>query len=277
MPIVLYEIRHRKSGQPCAMMDRKIFLYGGEEPRQSFCLQGHSTGKHISLGQCKFESDEASVAGGRDFAIQAVREGFCAITLEQRYMGMTGQTAQGLAACSMENEGMATLLMGRTAIGERVWDVTRLLDVIEKHLSAYIDPTKILCMGNSGGGTTTFYAACMDERICLAMPSCAVCSFDDSIMAMKHCACNFVPGIRNYFDMGDLAGLIVPRPLVLVCGVEDPIFPLHGVEKMDTLIRHLYRQFGKEMDYELVKGQGGHQFYPDEAWPVVHRLLGQAR
>ena len=39
------------------------------------CLQGHSTGMHISLGNAKFEGDEESIKGDRDFCIQAVKEG----------------------------------------------------------------------------------------------------------------------------------------------------------------------------------------------------------
>ena len=31
------------------------------------CLQGHSTGMHISLGEPKFEGDEDCIKGGRDF------------------------------------------------------------------------------------------------------------------------------------------------------------------------------------------------------------------
>ena len=103
---------------------------------------------------------------------------------------------------------MATLLLGRTAIGERVWDISCLIDVITKHCSEYVDTDKIVCLGNSGSGTATFYASCLDERIFLSVPSCSVCTFDDSIMAMWHCPCNFIPGIRKYFDMGDLGCLI---------------------------------------------------------------------
>lgn len=239
----------------------------------AICLQGHSTGKHISVGVARFENDDNSIAGGRDFAVRAVKEGFCAIAMEQRYMGTAGQDEKGAPACISRNEGMASLLLGRCAIGERVWDVKRLIDVMEKHLTRYVDLDRIICIGNSGGGTATFYASCMDERIYLSMPSCAVCTYEDSIMAMYHCPCNFVPGIRKYFDMGDLGGLIAARRLVVVCGKEDPIFPLHGVEKSFELIQNTYRQLGKEELCHLVKGDGGHQFYPDDAWPVVHKLL----
>ncbi|MBO5069417.1 MAG: hypothetical protein J6C37_03530 [Roseburia sp.] len=241
------------------------------------CLQGHSTGKHISIGVAKFEGDVDTIAGGRDFAIRAVKEGCCAIAMDQRYMGEAGQSKTGSPACASDNESMAALLVGRTAIGERVWDVMRLIDVIYAHFTEYIDIEKLICMGNSGGGTATFYASCMDERIRFAMPSCAVCTYEASIMAMHHCPCNFIPSIRRYFNMGDLGGLIAPRPLVVVCGKEDPIFPLGGVEESFTLIQNAYRQFGKEDLCHLVTGDGGHQFYPDDAWPVMKKMVPQCK
>lgn len=239
----------------------------------AICLQGHSTGKHISIGVAKFENDANTIAGGRDFAVRAVKEGCCAIAMDQRYMGEAGQHEYGTPSCAAMNEGMATLLLGRTAIGERVWDIMRLIDVIYAHLTDYIDTSKLICMGNSGGGTATFYASCMDERIRYSMPSCAVCTYEASIMAMHHCPCNFIPGIRNYFNMGDLGGLIAPRPLVMVCGVEDNIFPIDGVEETFDLIQKEYAQLGKQDLCHLVKGAGGHQFYPDDAWPVMHEML----
>jgi dienelactone hydrolase len=237
------------------------------------CLQGHSTGAHISLGIPKFPGDEEDIAGGRDFAVRAVEEGFCAIALDQRYMGAKGQNENGDPACSRKLASMSSLLIGRTPIGERVWDVHRLIDVIEKYLADYIDAKKIICMGNSGGGTATFYASCYDKRISVSIPSCAVCTFDDSIVAMKHCPCNYVPNIRKYFDMGDLGCLIAPRPLVVVCGVEDKIFPLHGVEKTFAIIKKGYQDAKADKLCHLVKGNGGHQFYPDDAWPIAKKMM----
>jgi len=239
----------------------------------AICLQGHSKGAHISIGIPKFEGDEEKIASGRNFAVRAVKEGFCAIAMEQRYMGVLGGNKESLPACSVDRAVTGSFLMGRTPIGERVWDVHKLIDVIETHLTKYIDPRYIMCMGNSGGGTATFYAGCYDKRICLAMPSCAVCSYDESIMAMSHCACNCVPGIRKYFDMGDLGCLIAPRPAVVVCGVEDRIFPVSGVEKSYAVMKSGYRSIGKEELCALVKGNGGHQFYPDDAWPIAKMLL----
>lgn len=241
----------------------------------TICLQGHSTGMHISLGVEKFPNDGKTIAGGRDFAVRAVKEGTCAVAIEQRYMGSAGGTESGSPAClgNMDNASMGALLMGRTPIGERVFDIMRLIDVISENFAEYIDTDKIICLGNSGGGTATFYASCMDERIAISVPSCAMCTYEDSIMAMNHCPCNFIPDIRLFFDMGDLGMLIAPRRLCAVCGTEDPIFPVAGVEKSFEIIKKAYKIFGKEDICNLVKGNGGHQFYPDDAWPIIHSYL----
>ena len=256
---------------PCTMLVPKNVK---KPMTTAICLQGHSTGKHISLGISKFENDAKSIAGGRDFAVRAVKEGYCAIVMDQRYMGTAGQNENGAPACCSFNFALSALLVGKTAIGGRVWDISRLIDVCEKYLTEYVDMSKIICMGNSGGGTATFYASCIDERIHLSMPSCAVCTYEDSIMAMNHCCCNFIPDIRTYFDMGDLGGLIAPRKFVLVCGKDDPIFPLDGVKASYEIIKGFYKNFGDENKCNMVIGDGGHQFYPDDAWPVVHKLMG---
>jgi len=189
-------------------------------------------------------------------------------------MGVCGHVEDaGTPIC--QKHGSTAILIGRTVAGERAWDVSRLIDLIEKHFTNYIDMKKIICMGNSGGGTTTFYASCLDERIHLSMPSCAVCTYDDSIIALPHCRCNYVPNIRKYFEMGDLLGLIVPRKLVVVSGIEDTIFPIkHALECTDK-VRPLYEKFGNTAFCHHIQGNGGHQFYPLDAWPVVKDILNK--
>ena len=234
------------------------------------CIQGHSTGMHISLGRTKYPGDESSIAeGDRDFAIRAVKEGCVAVTIEQRYMGEQGGSERGTGCYSAAN---AAVLYGRTAIGERVWDVCRLIDVLEKHFDC-LDMERLVCLGNSGGGTTTFYSACIDERIYCAVPSCAVCTYKDSIAGMHHCCCNYIPRIGEYFDMGDLTGLIAPRYLVVVNGKNDSIFPRHGVEETMEIANTMYKAAGVPENVSLVTGEGGHRFYADPAWTVIRKYL----
>ena len=245
------------------------------------CLQGHSTGMHISLGEPKYPGDEESIKGGRAFALDAAKEGCVAIAVEQRYMGVMGYGGElGKPSCLADSnpvaaQANAALLIGRCAIGERVWDVMRTIDAALLHFGDMINEDEIICLGNSGGGTTTFYASCIDERIAISVPSCSVCTYEDSIIALYHCFCNYVPNIRKYFDMGDIGGLLAPRKLVLVCGKEDKIFPLPGVEKSFALIKGVYEANADVNNCRLVVGNAGHQFYPDEAWPIIHELLGK--
>lgn len=236
------------------------------------CLQGHSTGMHISLGMAKYPRDAGTLGGDRDFAVQAVRMGYAAITVEQRCFGECGGTENG-PDCT--DSSLTALLIGRTTIGERVWDVQRLIDLLEEGAFPALDSRRICCMGNSGGGTATFYAACLDTRIGYAMPSCSVCTYEDSIAAVHHCVCNYIPRIRLFFDMGDLGGLIAPRPLVVVAGKEDPIFPQHGVKAAFQEIERLYQAANAPDRCRLLIGPGGHRFYADLAWPVMNRFLAE--
>lgn len=239
-------------------------------------LQGHSTGAHVTLGIQKYQRDEKSISGGRNYAVWAIENGYCAVAMEQRYMGENGRDERNFKpACLGLNASMGGFLLGRTAVGERVWDVHRLIDILVTYFKEYINPEQIICMGNSGGGTTSFYAACYDERICLSVPSCAVCTYEDSIMARHHCGCNYIPNIRNYFNMGDLGCLIAPRPLIVVCGIEDELFPLHGVEKSYEVIKMAYHAVGKDENCSLIKGKGGHQFFPEDVWPIVNKIMSE--
>ena len=249
-----------------------MFIPNGiDNPPVMICLQGHSKGMHISLGRPKYEGDEEKINGGdRDFCVRAVKEGFAAIALEQRNFGECGGDEKGPKCYE---SAMTALLMGRTTIGERVWDISRLIDVLETNFSDKVDVSKICCMGNSGGGTATVYAAALEDRIVLAMPSCAMCTFKDSIGAMYHCSCNYVPKIANYFDMGDLMAMAYPKYFVQVSGIEDGIFPLFGAEEVFEKGKNAYESVGLGERCTLVKGNGGHRFYADDAWPVVHEYL----
>ena len=234
------------------------------------CLQGHSKGFHISLGRPIYPGDEKSIGGGdRDFAVQIVREGYCALAIEQRGFGECGGDEKG-PGCQVP--AMSALLYGRTLIGERVFDISRAIDVVTDKFD-FVDADKIACMGNSGGGTATIYASAIDERIKVSMPSCALCTYKDSIGAMKHCVCNYIPNIALDFDMGDLCGLIAPRKLIAVSGAEDKIFPHDGVAESIEVASLYYRAAGEPDGYKWIEGPEGHRFYAALSWPVFHEFF----
>ena len=230
------------------------------------CLQGHSTGMHNSLNRRLYDGDEDAQSGDRGFAVQAADRGYIAVALEQRAFGECGGTPRP----DCYHAAMMSLMVGRTLLGQRIWDVKRAIETLKTHFGFACLP--YYCMGNSGGGTATVYAAALLEELAGAMPSCSVCTWEKSIANTVHCACNYVPGIARYFDMGDIAALIAPRPYVQVNGKDDEIFLLDGAKDAFNGAKRVYEALGAADKCRLVVGGGGHRFYAADAWPVFEEL-----
>lgn len=207
--------------------------------------------------------------GERDIALQAVRQGYIALAPDMRGFASTrlSQDAAADKTSSCRTMQMHALLFGRTLIGERVWDMRRLVDFAESQPS--MDAGKIVMTGNSGGGTVTLFAGALDPRIGIVIPSCYFSTFAGSIGALHHCECNYVPGMLQLGEMADVAGLIAPRPFLAVAGREDPIFPIAAVEEGFRHLQHIYETVGFQDRCELYVGDGGHRYYKARVWPFV--------
>lgn len=113
-------------------------------------LQGHSTGFHNSIGEEKYEWDKTYQPRGA-FALQAVENGFIALAIEQCGMGIRKtQRADRLPENMCQYASRVALGLGRTILGERVWDVHKAIDALAYFTKCDLD--KILITGNSGGG-----------------------------------------------------------------------------------------------------------------------------
>ena len=239
-------------------------------------IQGHSTGIHMGLGRPKFPGDKQSLDAkwDRDYSKIALSEGFAVLALDQRGMGENGgDPMKGNPRCT--EVAKRAILLGRTLIGERVWDVGRAIDALEANFSELVDLDKILLMGNSGGGTATTYTAIFEDRIKISIPSCAVCDWEDSIAIMPHCECNYVPYIAKYFDMGDLVAMTSPKRTVVVSGDEDNGFLLDGAINSVNIGRRGYEALGATDNLVHVISKGGHRFYAKDSYPYIHKMLNE--
>lgn len=233
------------------------------------CLQGHSTGMHNSIAvNQNNESQPIIVEGDRDFALGCMQRGIAALCIEQRSLGERCEQKQvQVSSHGCHDATMQALMLGRTLIGERVYDVDRAIDYLA--LRGDADMSKIGVMGNSGGGTISLFSAALLPRIAFAMPSCYFCTFQDSIMSLYHCADNYIPGLLKYAEMSDIMGLFAPKPLVIVAGQEDDIFPIDGTRRAFGELQQIYDAFSARDRCHLVVGTGGHRFYAEDAWPVM--------
>ena len=233
-------------------------------------LQGHTSGMHISLGIEKYPGDEVYSTGSA-FALQAVKNGFAALCIEQRSMGERkppNPADRGHGCCYQAHNAF---MLGRTTIGERAWDVSRALDLMTEF--AQIDTERVAITGNSGGGTATFYAACLDKRIKAAIPSCSFCPYTESIMAMLHCGCNYIPSAFRYFDMEDLTCLIAPRKLLIINGERDDIFLFEGTKRAFETVKKIYSKAGAENNCKLIGTPEGHLWMPEVVWPAIDEFI----
>jgi dienelactone hydrolase len=236
---------------------------------------GHGTsGKAIYAGIAATDDERRSIIEGeRDIAVQAVEAGHIAIAPDMRgFAGLRMRKDQADdAVSSCRTLQLHALLLGRTLIGERVWDVSRIIDWIST--LPRCDATRIAITGNSGGGTIALYAAACDERIAVAMPSCAFCTIAGSIGSIIHCPCNYVPELLTVAEMADVAGLIAPRPFLAITGLDDEIFPIAAVRSAFARLQAIYQVAGAGSRCALSIGDGGHRYYKQDAWPFLRAHL----
>jgi dienelactone hydrolase len=233
---------------------------------------------YIYVGIAHDEAERKSIQEGeRDIAVQAVREGYLVIAPTARGFGetRTQQEIEEGKVSSCHTQLMHDLLVGRTPVGERVWDISCLIEWALGNLD--MDAGRIAVTGNSGGGTVALFAAACEPRISAAMPGSYFCTFRGSIGTIRHCDCNYIPGLLGLGEMYDIAGLIAPRPFLAIAGVQDPIFPIDHVRTAFRRLHRIYTAAGVPERCALSEGQGGHRFYKADVWPFLRRWWGDSK
>ena len=132
------------------------------------------------------------------------------------------------------------LSLGYTPAGVEVWNAMRAIDWLETRPE--IDATRIGVTGISGGGVMTQYLAALDERVKVADASCSTYTIADQIckrLVQGQCDCTFFPNVFG-LDFPDILGLIAPRPLLILGGRKDPIFPPSGFRGAYRRVKRTY-------------------------------------
>ncbi len=239
------------------------------------CLQGHGPGKRDIVGIDNDGNQQTEYGGYQnDFAIQAAHRGFLVIAPDMFSFGERRDpedVAQGVGNSSCRKPSMAGMLLGQTVPGIRVYDVTRCIDYLQTRPEC--DPKRIGCMGISGGGTITTFAAAVEERIGAAMISGYLSHWRHSIMPMHHCEDNYVPGVLQYAEMPDIATLIAPRPVFFENGTEDTIFPIKSARSAYRKIKAAYKMLGVSDRCGMQVFEGPHQFCGEKGFPFMEKWL----
>jgi dienelactone hydrolase len=239
------------------------------------CIPGHGRGVDDIVGIDEHGRERTDKAGYQhDFAIQVAEAGMAAIAIEPLGFGCRRDPAnarQGLSRKACEPAAGGALLVGETMVAWRVWDVMRTLDYVATRPE--LDASRVGCMGISGGGTITLFASALDSRIRAAMVSGYLNTFRDSVGSLAHCIDNYIPGILNWAEMHDVAGLIAPRPLFVESGEKDNIFPIASSIESFERVRDIYGVFGAgdRVAHETFPGE--HSFWGKRGIPFLAQHL----
>jgi cephalosporin-C deacetylase-like acetyl esterase len=136
-----------------------------------------------------------------------------------------GQSALG-AGGTIEHEyaGRRLILLGANFSLFRVWDGIRGIDVLTTRPE--VDPERIGCCGQSGGGTLTQFLSALDSRIRVAVVS------EGNTENLAHVDTeppgsaddaeqNIVPALAHGIDRADLLYAFAPKPLLMTVTLHD--------------------------------------------------------
>ncbi len=163
-------------------------------------------------------------------------------------------------------------LLGMTPVGLRCWDAMRLIDFLETQKE--VDRNRIGIGGLSGGGMLSLFLPLLDRRVKLTMIGGYFASFRSSIYAINHCVCNVVPGIMACGEMSDLIASYAPKPVLLINGTKDPIFPISAARAELKKLKAVYGLLGATTNLEADFFEGVHEWNNRKTLPFLKKHFG---
>lgn len=259
--------------EPDIWMTMYLLIPADADPntRLFLCPPGHNgAGKYTVAGLGEYGAIKEKIEQYQyDYGMQLAKKGFVAVCPDCRGFGERRETVADAKDPVLGLKGDCYWLahmgepLGIPAAGMLVWDLMRLIDYLE--LRNEWDTEHIGCLGFSGGGMQTLYLAALDERIQYAVISGYMYGFRDALLTLnRNCSCNYIPHLWEHLDMGDIASLIAPRPLVIQSCRQDRLNGPRGIVnavEQAAVIEKAYRLCHAEKLPLHDICEGGHQWH----------------
>lgn len=152
-------------------------------------------------------------------------------------------------------------LLGTGLARYRIWDGMRAVDYLAS--LPEVDPRRMGCVGNSGGGNLTAYLTALDRRIAAA----AICCYTTALPRRMANRIEADPDsdpeqdvfgfVAEGIDHAGLLALCAPRPTLLGTARLD-FFPIEGARETFAEARRLYEVAGAGDRIERVEAPGRH-------------------
>lgn len=153
------------------------------------------------------------------------------------------------------------LLQGKSLIWKVILDVRRAVDYLAGRPE--VDAGRIGAYGHSMGSTHAFMAAPWEPRLRAVVCNCCLPTYHAILRdEILHCFSNYVPGLLQYGDVGDIVGLAAPRAMLFNAGTRDNGSPIDEVRRAVARAREAYEEAGAPHAIRLFEEDAGHVFSP---------------
>ena len=246
---------------------------------------GHAGGGKMAAAGVRDIPEVAEAIKQYNYAYGAalVRQGFTVFCPdargfgERREPGSQGNSGTDVLKSSCFALNAMALPLGQTVTGMWVWDLMRLIDYIKSRDDC--DADRIGCAGLSGGGLQTLWLTALDDRIKAAVISGYFYGYKQSLLEMPgNCSCNYVPGLWEKADMGDIGALIAPRPLLIETGDRDELNGRDGVGNVTPQVeitKKAYQLFNAGNNLYHHVFSTGHRWSGEKSIPWLNTHLLQ--
>lgn len=154
--------------------------------------------------------------------------------------------------------GIGSILLGRNTAAFEVWDGMRGIDYLQSRPE--IDPERIGCTGNSGGGTQTSYLMALDGRIKVAAPSCYLSYQARQLDSAPGDAEQNIHGQLSLgLDHPDFIMMRAPRPVKLLAATRD-FFEIEATWETFRYAKRLYTRIGASEKIDILENDEGHNY-----------------
>jgi dienelactone hydrolase len=214
-----------------------------------------------------------------DYGVQAVRRGYVVFCPDARGFGERREwiyeKSEQLLDSSCRQLAHMGIPLGLTVAGMWTWDLMVLLDYMQSRPE--VQGQKLGCIGLSGGGLQTLWLTALDERVACAVISGYFYGVDDSLLHLSgNCDCNYIPHLWEQADMGDVAALIAPRPLLIESARQDPLNGPRGIDNVleqYAITQKAYHLLGKSDRLAIDTFDGGHVWHGTIAFDWLEHWL----
>jgi dienelactone hydrolase len=232
-------------------------------------VHGHGPGKSRICGT---EPDDPP---GGEYAAELARRGYVVLAPDLRCFGERADwNPPDHYGC--DTNLVHQVMGGWNPLTQNLWDMARALDVLEAH--PLVDPERMGAAGFSYGATITLFLAALDPRVAASVVCCYFSSWAESHkVPWNMCGSQVLVGMLGRMEHADLGALVAPRPLLIVTGRDDPLFPVAATEESLARLGRVYDHLGSfdHLDRDLFDGE--HQWHGDRAYPFLDRWLGLDR